>query len=169
MQIHCKYSGIKGFINLYEYALRYSYMITNKAKHKAKILSFWERMKRSQTFYFIRPYDEKDKKIGVPEKFIGHPRFGVVEVSYYFWDRDDTIPRKISLQTSAGWEFSFSGCRRDYLAMEKVEEALISDGHYKIIYKCIDEVEGFETEAEEKAREKNSLNTFLSLRFAGRL
>ena len=127
------------------------------------------RMKRSQTFYFIRPYDEKDKKIGVPEKFIGHPRFGVVEVSYYFWDRDDTIPRKISLQTSAGWEFSFSGCRRDYLAMEKVEEALISDGHYKIIYKCIDEVEGFETEAEEKAREKNSLNTFLSLRFAGRL
>ena len=43
MQIHCKYSGIKGFINLYEYALRYSYMITNKAKHKAKILSFWKR------------------------------------------------------------------------------------------------------------------------------
>lgn len=41
MQIHCKYSGIKGFINLYEYALKYSYMITDKAKGKAKILSFW--------------------------------------------------------------------------------------------------------------------------------
>lgn len=41
MRIHCKYAGIKGFINLYEYALRYSYMITDKAKDRAKILSFW--------------------------------------------------------------------------------------------------------------------------------
>jgi len=40
MQIHCKYAGVKGFINLYEYALRYSYMITDKAKFKAKVLSF---------------------------------------------------------------------------------------------------------------------------------
>jgi len=40
---HCKYTGIKGFVNLYEYALKYSYMITEKAKYKAKVLLFWEK------------------------------------------------------------------------------------------------------------------------------
>ena len=41
--IHSKYKGLKGSVNLYEYALRYSYMITQKAKFKAKVLSFWEK------------------------------------------------------------------------------------------------------------------------------
>ena len=40
---HCKYTGLKGFVNLYEYALKYSYMITEKAKYKAKVLVFWEK------------------------------------------------------------------------------------------------------------------------------
>ena len=41
--IHCKYTGLKGFVNLYEYALEYSYMLTEKAKYKAKVLMFWEK------------------------------------------------------------------------------------------------------------------------------
>lgn len=41
--IHCKYTGVKGFVNLYEYSLRYSYMITEKAKYKLKVLTFWEK------------------------------------------------------------------------------------------------------------------------------
>ncbi len=41
--IHCKYTGLKGFVSLYEYALRYSYMITEKAKYKVKVLLFWEK------------------------------------------------------------------------------------------------------------------------------
>ena len=130
----------------------------------------WERMKRSQTHFFRRSYDEIDKKMGVPEKkFAGVGHFGVIQVDYDFWNEFDTIPRKISIKPSAGWEFCFRGCRRDFLAMEKIEEALISGGHYKIIYKCIDDIEGFETEAEQKAAEENSLNTFIGLRFAGRL
>ena len=40
---HCKYTGLKGFVNLYEYALEYSYMLTEKAKYKAKVLMFWEK------------------------------------------------------------------------------------------------------------------------------
>lgn len=43
MRIHCKYTGIKGFLTVYEYGLKYQYMITEKAKIKAKILIFWEK------------------------------------------------------------------------------------------------------------------------------
>ena len=37
-KIHCKYIGVKGFVTLYNDALRYRYMITEKALKKAKIL-----------------------------------------------------------------------------------------------------------------------------------
>ena len=40
---HCKYTGVKGFVRIYEDGLRYRYMITEKAKYKAKILVFWEK------------------------------------------------------------------------------------------------------------------------------
>ena len=42
-KIHCKYTGIKGFLTVYHDALRYAYMITQKAKEKARILVFWEK------------------------------------------------------------------------------------------------------------------------------
>lgn len=41
-KIHCKYTGVKGFVNLYEDGLKYR-MLTEKAKHKARILVFWEK------------------------------------------------------------------------------------------------------------------------------
>ena len=41
--IHCKYTGIKGFLTIYNDAVRYQYMITKKALHKYKILIFWEK------------------------------------------------------------------------------------------------------------------------------
>jgi transposase InsO family protein len=41
--IHCKYSGLRGFVRLYDYGLKWRYMITNKAKQKARILTFWEK------------------------------------------------------------------------------------------------------------------------------
>ncbi|MBI2450366.1 MAG: hypothetical protein HYV47_02395 [Candidatus Nealsonbacteria bacterium] len=41
--IHCKYTGIKGFLTVYNDGLRYRYMITEKAKYKAKVLVFWEK------------------------------------------------------------------------------------------------------------------------------
>lgn len=74
MQIHCKYTGIKGFINLYEYALKYSYMITDKAKNKVKIISFWEKhgleatldafpYKRSTLFLWKQTLKENKGKI----------------------------------------------------------------------------------------------------------
>ena len=74
MQIHCKYSGIKGFINLYEYALKYSYMITDKAKNKAKILSFWAKhgleatidafpVKRSTLFLWKKKLKDNNGKL----------------------------------------------------------------------------------------------------------
>ena len=37
MKIHCKYSGIKGFVKLYEYGLKWRHMITEKA-NKQKVL-----------------------------------------------------------------------------------------------------------------------------------
>jgi len=36
--IHCKYTGIKGFLTVYNDALRHQYMITKKALEKAE---FW--------------------------------------------------------------------------------------------------------------------------------
>ena len=32
MKIHCKYTGIKGFLTVYDHAVRYRYMITETAK-----------------------------------------------------------------------------------------------------------------------------------------
>lgn len=43
MRIHCQYTGIKGFVKVYEDAIRWGYMITEKAKRKARILVFWEK------------------------------------------------------------------------------------------------------------------------------
>lgn len=40
---HCKYTGIKGFITLYNDGVRYLYMITKKAQLKARVLVFWEK------------------------------------------------------------------------------------------------------------------------------
>ena len=41
-KIHCKYTGVRGFVNAYEDGLRYR-MLTEKAKFKAKVLVFWEK------------------------------------------------------------------------------------------------------------------------------
>ena len=41
--IHCKYTGIKGFLTVYNDGLRYRYMITERAKYKAKVSVFWEK------------------------------------------------------------------------------------------------------------------------------
>lgn len=63
MQIHSKYRGIKGFVRTYNYGLRWLHMITDKAKHKARVLAFWQKhgleatldafpVKRSTLFYW---------------------------------------------------------------------------------------------------------------------
>ena len=59
LRTHCKYTGIKGFLTIYNDAVRYqyskrlclsspasltlAYLITKKALHKYKILIFWEK------------------------------------------------------------------------------------------------------------------------------
>lgn len=43
MRIFNVYRGVKGFVGLYHTALRSAYMITQKALHKARVLSFWEK------------------------------------------------------------------------------------------------------------------------------
>lgn len=40
---HCKYTGVKGFITIYNDAVRYRYMITEKAKKKAEIVYFFRK------------------------------------------------------------------------------------------------------------------------------
>lgn len=42
-RIHCKYTGVKGFVTLYNDAVRYRYMIQEKALKKAKTLVFFEK------------------------------------------------------------------------------------------------------------------------------
>lgn len=71
--IHCKYTGVKGFVTLYNDALRYRYMITDKALHKARVLAFWEKhglqatteafnVKRRSLFGWRKKLKESDGK-----------------------------------------------------------------------------------------------------------
>jgi len=73
-RIHCKYTGIKGFITVYNDAIRYRYMITQKAQEKARILVFWEKhglqatldafpVKRSTLYAWKKQWEEGGKKI----------------------------------------------------------------------------------------------------------
>lgn len=74
MQIHCKYTGVKGFLRLYENTLKYRYMITEKAFLRARILAFWEKhgltptldafkVKRRTLFAWKKQFNEGGKII----------------------------------------------------------------------------------------------------------
>lgn len=43
MKIHCKYTGVKGFLTVYDRAVRYGYMITTTALKRVKILDHWQK------------------------------------------------------------------------------------------------------------------------------
>ena len=71
--IHCKFTGIKGFLTLYNDGLRYRYMITQKAFKKFKILVFWEKhgleaaldafqVKRRTLFYWKSLFNQGGRK-----------------------------------------------------------------------------------------------------------
>jgi len=73
-RIHCKYTGIKGFITIYNDTLRYRYMITEKAKLRARVLIFWEKHglratqdafphKRSTLYLWKKQWEAGEKKI----------------------------------------------------------------------------------------------------------
>ena len=78
-KIHCKYTGVKGFVSAYEDGLRWR-MLTQKAKDKAKALVFWEKhglqatmdafsVKRSTLFEWKRQLKEgQGKLIALNEK-----------------------------------------------------------------------------------------------------
>ena len=74
MHIHCKYTGIKGFVRLYQYGLKFRTMITDKAKYKARALFFWEKHgikatldafkeKRSTLYLWKQLFKKGEKKI----------------------------------------------------------------------------------------------------------
>ena len=42
-RLHCVYTGVNGFVKLYEDVLIYRYMIKVEAKKRAAILAFWQK------------------------------------------------------------------------------------------------------------------------------
>ncbi|MFH1657234.1 MAG: DDE-type integrase/transposase/recombinase, partial [bacterium] len=77
--INCKYTGIKGFLTVYEDALRYRYMITKKALYKTRVLVFWEKygleatmdafkIKRRILFYWKKQFKKERKPEALNEK-----------------------------------------------------------------------------------------------------
>ena len=69
MQIKRLFYGVRGSFHLYEDAVRWAYMLTEKAKHKAKVLVFWEKhglsatidaysIKRSTLFLWKKQFKE---------------------------------------------------------------------------------------------------------------
>lgn len=72
MQIKKLFYGVRGSFHLYEDAIKYSYMITEKAKFKFKVLVFWEKhgskavldafpVKRSTLFLWKQQFKENDR------------------------------------------------------------------------------------------------------------
>jgi transposase InsO family protein len=114
-RIHCRYTGVRGFITLYEYALRYRYMITQKALHKAKVLAFWEKhglqatldaflVKRATLFLWKQRFTEGGK---IPEalnetkripkmrrKRIWHPDI-IAEIKRQRWEHPNLGKEKL--------------------------------------------------------------------------
>lgn len=74
-RIHCRYTGINGFMTVYNDAIRYRYMITQKALKRFEILVFWEKyglkptidafkVKRATLFLWKKKFNEGGK---IPE------------------------------------------------------------------------------------------------------
>jgi len=74
MQIQCKYRGIKGILKVYDYGVRLAHMITEQAKHRAKVLTFWKtyglkatkdafKVGRSSLFEWQKRLDESGGKL----------------------------------------------------------------------------------------------------------
>ena len=72
-KIHCKYTGVKGFVTAYEDGLRWR-MLSEKAKFKAKVLVFWEKhgleatidafpVKRSTLFLWRKKLNDNQGKL----------------------------------------------------------------------------------------------------------
>ena len=51
MKIHCQYKGIKGFLTVYDQAVRYAYMITKTALRRVKILEHWRKHGMESTIH----------------------------------------------------------------------------------------------------------------------
>lgn len=73
-KIHCKYTGIKGILTVYNHYLKYKYMISEKALKKARILVFWEKhglqatldafnIKRRTLFDWKAKWEKSEKKL----------------------------------------------------------------------------------------------------------
>lgn len=60
MKIHCKYTGIRGFLTVYDRAVRYAYMITAEAKMRLKILEHWKKHGMESA---IHAFDTKERTL----------------------------------------------------------------------------------------------------------
>ncbi len=71
--IHCKYTGIKGFVRTYNY-FKYQEMITDKANYKFKVIEFWNKyglrateeafnVKRRTLFYWKKQLKEGNNNL----------------------------------------------------------------------------------------------------------
>ena len=73
-RIHCKYTGIKGFVGASNDYIKYQYMFTERAKYKVGVLIFWEKhgleaaldafpVKRSTIYSWKQAWIKEGKKI----------------------------------------------------------------------------------------------------------
>jgi len=60
MRIFSRYKGVKGFVTVYERAIRFAYMISEQAKKKMRILIFWEKYGLEAT---IEAFDVKRRTL----------------------------------------------------------------------------------------------------------
>lgn len=69
MLVNRLFYGVRGSLKLYNDAVKWAYMLTEKAKHKAKVLVFWEKhglsatldafpVKRSTLFLWKKQFKE---------------------------------------------------------------------------------------------------------------
>jgi len=115
---HCKFTGIKGFVNAYEDGLRYR-MLTEKAKYKAKLLVFWEKhglvatmdafsVKRSTLFLWKKKFkdnqgkEEADQLNKINNAKTGQP---IELIGYIVYDKDGNDTGKRFLKREDAEEY----------------------------------------------------------------
>ncbi len=84
MQIKRLFYGVRGSFHLYDDAVGWAYMLTEKAKHKAKVLVFWEKhglsatmdafpVKRSTLFLWKKQFKEGGMALEALEERLSSP------------------------------------------------------------------------------------------------
>ena len=72
MQVFRVFYGVRGFAKLNDYAIRWTRMVTEKAKHKFKVIVFWKKCGLAAT---LEAYGVKERTVYHWQAFLKERRW----------------------------------------------------------------------------------------------